>query len=322
LCRRGPTHRRRAAEATGAQRSTRSGDASARHRGCCSRRTKNLRSLTFAALIASSLASGACVFTPADADVDPTPAPVSSAAPASAARVRAVAALELVDEVGLALELLGLVPDTTCGAPVPTRVAQAAAALQTRYTCATHTVTTRADHSVALTWTFAPGGCVVDGARLGGSAVVSFAVGHQLTRTTVDARTLTLDGRAVGLALSDEQCADVRRVRVVGQGALAGGGRYELDVTVTRVSGSWLTGSVVVLDGSASATRSDGQTDGVAFAGLTLTVGDPLPQSGSLILQRAGSPRVGVAFERRSPIHRTATITLEGRGGVAVALLG
>ncbi len=281
-----------------------------------------LRTIALAALFTSSLTSSACVFTPADIDPTPDPATQASAAEIDAARGRAVAALELVDEVGFALDLLGLVPDTTCGSPVAARVAQAASALQARHACATPSVAALADGSVALTWTFAPGGCVVDGARLGGRAVVSFAVGHQLTRTAVDAGALTLDGRPVGLALSYEQCADVRRVRVAGRGALAAGGRYDLDLTVTRVSGSWLTGSVVVLDGAARATRSDGQEDGVAFANLTLAVGDPLPRSGSLTLQRAGGPRVFVSFERSSPIHRTATITLEGRAGVSVALLG
>jgi hypothetical protein len=237
------------------------------------------------------------------------------------AKARLGDAAEAIDRARAALELLGLMPDYTCGEPRATYLDGAADGVSASYECATVTLEAAGPEADQAVIGF-DAGCQVLGHEVEGSATFRYAGGTDRMDLEADFRALSVDGHTVNLLAGYGTCGDETSYWAVASGAVPGGSNttFTVDAVVARRAGVPVIGSgTTLLDGSASVTRSSG-TDTVTFDALEYASGALLPENGVLTIDTSGGRHIQATFTRDSPLYGKVVIVIDGGSPVTVPL--
>lgn len=237
------------------------------------------------------------------------------------AKLRLGDAADAIERGRAALDLLGLMPDYTCGEPRGTYLDGAADGLTQSYACATVTLEGAGPDADQVTISFAEG-CQVLGHQVEGTATFLYAGGTDRMDLEADFRALTVDGLTADLLAGYGTCGDETTYWTLASGAVPGstGATFAVDAAVAKRAGAPVIGSgTLLLDGTASVARTAG-TDGVLFDDLEYQSGDLLPRSGTVIIDTAGGKHIVATFTRDSPLYGKVVIAIDDGDAITVPL--
>ncbi|MEW5742084.1 MAG: hypothetical protein AB1938_24425 [Myxococcota bacterium] len=229
-----------------------------------------------------------------------TPPPTPPATPMSVddAKVSVEAALEASHQVRTALELLGLVPDYTCGEPRSVFLSRVALELSQEIDCATLSLEPEGTTGDALVLRFDEG-CRVEGRTVEGEARFVFRGGEQRMEVEADLRRLVVDEEPLSARVGYGTCGDEKRVWATAAGTLPRRPdvSFQVDVRVGLRESSLplIGGTTLVLDGTAQLRRGQA-VDAVHFEALEYEVGGYLPKSGGLTVEASDGHVVSARF--------------------------
>lgn len=232
-------------------------------------------------------------------------------------------AVAVAEHARTALELLGIWPVYECTHPRSTYVAGVANQFETEYPCATVSATSLGTEADAISISFPPQGCDVDGHTMTGDATLIFAGSVDSMEATADFRALTVDGRPVQLQVGYGNCGDEDRVWAEGEGTVPGhaGYTYTLDITLTLQAGIPVFGSdTLIVNGTATLTSARG-TDTITFQDLEFDVGDYLPKNGTIRVETAEGITITARFSSNF-LYGEVELTINNYDTVRVPIPG
>lgn len=238
------------------------------------------------------------------------------------ARGRVEAAVEGAEQVRTALEVLGLLPDYSCGEPRQTFVGKVVGQAQTAIGCATVSTQAESSSSDAVVLDY-QAGCTVAGRSLAGRTVVRYAGGESRMQVEADFKDTTVDGKPLLAKAGYGKCGDETRYWGAVEGALP-----KRPATWAKIDGRVgvreglpvLGGTTLILDGPGELTHSQG-LDRVTLTGLAYEIGEYLPQEGELLVETSSGHRVLARF--RATLWRLgeAEVTVDDREPVTVPVI-
>lgn len=237
------------------------------------------------------------------------------------AKVRIGDAADAIDRGRAALELLGLMPDYTCGEPRGDYLDGAADGLTASYACASVTLEAAGAEADRAVVAFEPG-CHVLGHEVEGTAAFLYAGGTARMDLEADFRALSVDGVTVDLLAGYGTCGDETTYWALASGTVPGTAdtTFTVDAAVAKRAGVPVIGSgTTILDGTASVTRASG-TDTITFEQLEYESGALLPENGVLTIDSAGGRHIEATFTRDSPLYGKVVIVIDGGDPVTVPL--
>lgn len=216
----------------------------------------------------------------------------------AAAQVRVDAAAEAASQLRGALEVLGLLPEYTCGEPRRHFAGAAAEDLRARAGCV-DVSTQEGETSDSLLVTYDQV-CQVGEHHLAGTTRFELTGGEDRFEVTADLRQTELDGKPVQARAGYGTCSDEKAVWALVSGNLPRRPEvvYEIDGKVAKRDGLPLIGgTTLVFDGPGKLVREVG-TDALVFTGLEYELGKYLPHAGSLAIQTADGHVYRVTFSK------------------------
>jgi hypothetical protein len=237
------------------------------------------------------------------------------------AKVRLGDAADAIERGRAALELLGLMPDYTCGEARGDYLDGAADGLSASYACASVTLEGAGPEADRAVIAFEPG-CQVLGHEVEGTAAFLYAGGTDRMDLEADFRALSVDGATVDLLAGYGTCGDETTYWALASGTIPGTSAttFTVDAAVAKRAGVPVIGSgTTLLDGTASVIRETG-TDTVTFDQLEYESGALLPESGVLTIETSGGRHIEATFTRDSPLYGQVVIVIDGGDPVTVPL--
>ncbi|MBL8912199.1 MAG: hypothetical protein JNM17_16025 [Archangium sp.] len=188
--------------------------------------------------------------------------------------------LRVAAEVRDAIELLGLLPDYTCGDSRSTFLGRAVGNVSIEVACVT--VTTESEATADVVRLRFSDQCRAKGHVVSGDAVVRVSGGEDRLEIEAELQGLNVDGRVLTGKAGYGTCGDEKRYWGAASGTLEDGTQYRVDMRVgVRQGLPVIGGTTLILDGSAELRRGD-LVDGVQFTGLEYEVGEHTPKSGTI----------------------------------------
>jgi hypothetical protein len=244
-----------------------------------------MRAIRLKPLLLVSLFAAACGTPPSQEEVED-------------AQVKVEAAAEALSQLRGALELLGLLPEYTCGEPRRHFAGKAVEDLRAKAACLSIS-TQESETSDALRVDYDQV-CQVGEHRLAGTTRFELTGGEDRFELTADLRQTELDGKPVQAKAGYGTCSDEKAVWAALSGNLPRRPEvaFEIDGKVAKRDGLPLIGSpTLVLNGPGKLTRTEG-VDMLTFLGLEYTVGKYLPHAGTLQIATSDGHLYQVTFSQ------------------------
>lgn len=202
--------------------------------------------------------------------------------------------LQVAAQVRDAIELLGLLPDYTCGDSRSTFLGRALGSVNVEVACVT--VSTESTPSADLVRLHFSDACRAKGHVVSGDAVVRVSGGEERLEIEAELQGLNVDGRVLTGKAGYGTCGDEKRFWGAASGTLDDGTQYRIDLRVgVRQGLPIIGGTTLILDGSAELRRGE-QVDGVVFTALEYELGEHTPKSGTIEVLTHDSHTVTFTF--------------------------
>lgn len=237
----------------------------------------------------------------------PTPEEVEDA------KARVQAALLAGEQARAALELLGILPDYTCGEPRAAYVEALPGKLQAEFGCVTATTEALDESSDGLYATFAAEGCELKKRTLTGNALFRYSGGEDRMELEVDFRQVKLDDQPLQARAGYGTCGDEKRYWATAEGALPNHPEkgFKLDGVVAKRDGlPVIGGTTLILDGPGEVRHPDG-VDRATFTGLVYELGEYLPREGQVLIETSSGHTVQAVFKNHLWRLGEAEITVD-----------
>lgn len=208
-----------------------------------------------------------------------------------AQKARVQAALLAADRAAAALQLLGILPDYTCGEPRRTWVGAAAESLSADFGCVEARAEQRSEESDALVVTFAPAGCTVRGHTVSGETAFVYSGGEDRLDVTAQLASLVVDGASLQASVGYGTCGDETSYR-----AHVTGETYSLNAEVSKRDGPPVIGSTTLIIDGTGTLISEAGNDTITLTALEYEPGSTFPNEGEILIETADGHRVRVTF--------------------------
>ncbi len=239
------------------------------------------------------------------------------------ARSRVEVALGAATQARAALELLGLVPQYTCGEPRRTFVGKAADSVHVEAGCVTATTETLDATTDAVVLSFAEGGCAVRGHTVSGQTAFKYSGGEDRMDLKADLRGLQVDGAPLPVEVGYGTCGDESRYYVLAEGNLPRQPEYayRVDGRVGMREGvPVIGGTSLVFNGPGELTGPEG-THRLTFTELEYELGEYAPKEGEALLETAQGHTVKAAFRQTLWRLGKMELTIDDRDPVTVPIV-
>ncbi len=233
---------------------------------------------------------------------------------AQLAQEKTQAALAAADQLRIALDLLGVLPNYTCEVPRRQFVGTVANTLSVDLGCATVS-NEPGDDSDTVRATFHSNGCQVRGQSLTGVAMFHYSGGEDRLSLEADLTEVKVNGESLASRAGYGTCGDEKRYWASAKGAVPRreGLTFDLQAHVAKRDGVILIGnSSMTLDANGEL-KSEAGSDIVTCEALRYEVGEYLPQEGHLTIRTVGGTTIDVTF--REGLWRLGQAEVSVNGG-------
>jgi hypothetical protein len=239
------------------------------------------------------------------------------------ARNRVEVALDAAKQTRSALELLGILPEYTCGEPRRTFVGHATESVHAQVGCVTASTETLDANTDAVVLSFPAEGCTVRGHTVYGQTAFKYSGGEDRMDVKADLRGLQVDGESLQVEVGYGTCGDESRYYALAEGVLPRRPEYayRVDGRVGKRDGlPVIGGTSLVFTGPGELTGPEG-THRLTFTELEYELGQFAPKDGEALLETAEGRTVKASFSQTLWRVGKMELTIDDRDPVTVPIV-